>query len=119
MISTGRSTGSATAMPARRDASRRARSHGPGVRRRARALLLRQAEREIRQLAVAALLPLLISIAADAQPLDARLPTCFACHGEHGQSQLPEVPSLGAQPALYSLIQLVMFRDRLRVSDPM
>jgi cytochrome c553 len=29
------------------------------------------------------------------------------------------VPSLGAQPPLYSLIQLVMFRDRLRVTEPM
>jgi cytochrome c553 len=54
-----------------------------------------------------------------AQPLDARLPACLACHGESGQSQLPEVPSLGAQPALYSLIQLVMFRDKLRLTEPM
>lgn len=61
----------------------------------------------------------LMTIAAAAQPLDARLPTCFACHGESGQSQLPEVPSLGAQPALYGLIQLVMFRDKLRVTEPM
>jgi cytochrome c553 len=61
----------------------------------------------------------LLASSARAQPLEERLPTCFACHGENGQSQLPDVPSLGAQPALYSLIQLVMFRDRLRVSDPM
>jgi cytochrome c553 len=54
-----------------------------------------------------------------AQPLDARLPTCFACHGGKGQSQRPEVPSLGSQPALYNLIQLVMFRDKLRVTEPM
>ncbi len=66
-----------------------------------------------------AALSALTSIPAPAQPLDARLPTCFACHGESGKSQLPEVPSLGAQPALYALIQLVMFRDRLRLSDPM
>ena len=54
-----------------------------------------------------------------AQPLDARLPACLSCHGESGQSQLPEVPSLGAQPAPYSLIQLVMFRDKLRLTEPM
>ena len=73
----------------------------------------------MRKLAVAILVSVLTSFAARTQTLDARLPTCLACHGENGQSQLPEVPSLGAQPALYSLTQLVMFRDRLRLSDPM
>jgi cytochrome c553 len=29
------------------------------------------------------------------------------------------VPSLGAQPALYTLVELVMFRDKLRVTEPM
>ena len=75
--------------------------------------------RRMRKPAVAILLYLATTIAAGAQPLDARLPTCLACHGENGQSQLPEVPSLGAQPALYSLIQLVMFRDKLRLTEPM
>lgn len=42
---------------------------------------------------------------------------CLACHGEDGQSQRPEVPSLGAQPECYFTIQLVMFRDKLRVVD--
>jgi cytochrome c553 len=54
-----------------------------------------------------------------AQSLQERLPTCFACHGEKGQSQLPEVPSLGAQQAVYALIELVMFRDKLRITEPM
>jgi cytochrome c553 len=54
-----------------------------------------------------------------AQSLEERLPTCFACHGEKGQSQLPEVPSLGAQQAVYILIELVMFRDKLRITEPM
>ena len=58
-------------------------------------------------------------MAVRAQPLDARLPTCLTCHGENGQSQLPEVPSLGAQPALYTLVELVMFRDKLRLTEPM
>jgi len=62
---------------------------------------------------------IMTTITASAQPLDARLPTCLACHGESGQSQLAEVPSLGAQPAPYSLIQLVMFRDKLRLTEPM
>jgi cytochrome c553 len=54
-----------------------------------------------------------------AESLQNRLLACFACHGEKGQSQVPEVPSLGAQQALYSLIELVMFRDKLRVVEPM
>ena len=54
-----------------------------------------------------------------AQSLQERMPTCFECHGEKGQSQLPEVPSLGAQPALYTLVELVMFRDKLRLTEPM
>ena len=73
----------------------------------------------MRQAAAAVLILTLSSMPLCAQPLDARLPVCFGCHGENGQSQLPEVASLGAQPALYSLIQLVMFRDKLRVNEPM
>jgi cytochrome c553 len=64
------------------------------------------------------LLPLCISCLG-AQPLEDRLPACFACHGKNGQSQLPDVPSLGAQPRFYALIQLVLFRDKLRVFVPM
>src|SRR5436189_5117968 len=56
---------------------------------------------------------------ACAQSLQERMSTCFDCHGEKGQSQRPEVPSLGAQPASYTLIELVMFRDQLRVTEPM
>ena len=48
-----------------------------------------------------------------------RLPACLACHGESGQSQNPEVPSLGAQQAFYVTVQLLMFRERMRVVDPM
>src|SRR5215468_560156 len=71
------------------------------------------------RIAVAALLAGLAGFPACAQSLQERVPTCFACHGEKGQSQLPEVPSLGAQPALYTLVELVMFRDKLRVTEPM
>jgi cytochrome c553 len=73
----------------------------------------------MRRLAVVLALFLPGTVPVHAQSLDARLPTCFACHGENGQSQLPNVPSLGAQPAAYALIQLVMFRDKLRESEPM
>ena len=56
---------------------------------------------------------------ASADTLEARVTACLACHGENGQSALPEVPSLGAQPAFYLLIQLFMFREKMRVVDVM
>jgi cytochrome c553 len=61
----------------------------------------------------------LATVTGVGQLLQERMSTCFDCHGEKGQSQRPEVPSLGAQPALYTLIELVMFRDQLRVTEPM
>ena len=66
-----------------------------------------------------AILAVLAGFPAYAQPLQEHLSTCFACHGEKGQSQLPEVPSLGAQPVFYTLVELVMFRDKLRITEPM
>ncbi len=66
-----------------------------------------------------AILAVLVGFPAYAQPLQEHLSTCFACHGEKGQSQLPEVPSLGAQPVFYTLVELVMFRDKLRITEPM
>jgi cytochrome c553 len=53
-----------------------------------------------------------------------RAAPCLACHGESGQSETPEVPSIGGQPAPYLLIQLYMFREKMRASpakkdDPM
>src|SRR5215813_12852987 len=71
------------------------------------------------RITVAAILAGLAGFPASAQSLQERVPTCFVCHGEKGQSQLPEVPSLGAQPPLYTLVELVMFRDKLRVTEPM
>jgi cytochrome c553 len=59
------------------------------------------------------------ALPAAAQSVAERLPTCLACHGENGQSQNAGVPSLGAQQSYYVTIQLLMFRDRLRVADPM
>ncbi len=44
---------------------------------------------------------------------------CLACHGESGQSQTDGIPSLGAQQPAYTLIQLYMFREKLRNSDVM
>jgi cytochrome c553 len=44
---------------------------------------------------------------------------CLACHGAEGQSQIENVPSLGAQQASYTVIQLYMFREKTRVAEPM
>ena len=65
------------------------------------------------------ILGLLVTPPASAQTVQERLPTCLACHGENGQSQTPEVPSLGGQQAFYVTVQLLMFRERMRVVDPM
>jgi len=54
-----------------------------------------------------------------AAALSERRDPCLACHGAEGQSETPDVPSLGAQPSAYTLIQLFMFREGLRVAEPM
>jgi cytochrome c553 len=51
--------------------------------------------------------------------IEERLASCLACHGETGQSANPEVPSLGAQTSPYLLIQLFLFREKLRRFDIM
>ena len=71
-----------------------------------------------RAIAVATFVLLLASL-ADADTLEARLPACFDCHGANGQSAFPEVPSLGGQPVFYLTVQLLMFREKLRVVEPM
>ena len=61
----------------------------------------------------------LAALPAAAQSVQARLPVCLACHGQNGRSENPGVPSLGAQQAFYVTVQLLMFRERMRVVDPM
>jgi cytochrome c553 len=58
-------------------------------------------------------------LAASAAELSEKLAPCLSCHGADGQSQTENVPSLGAQLPSYSLIQLFMFREKMRVADPM
>lgn len=55
-------------------------------------------------------------LAAD---LSEKLAPCLACHGATGQSEVDNVPSLGAQPAPYTVIQLFIFRAKMRVTEPM
>ena len=61
----------------------------------------------------------LAALPAFAATLDERLAPCFACHGDKGQSTRAEVPSLGAQQAFYVMTQLYMFREKMRVIEPM
>jgi cytochrome c553 len=62
---------------------------------------------------------LLASSPLNAETIQERAVTCFACHGEHGQSETENTPSLGGQQAPYALIQLFMFREKLRTFEPM
>jgi cytochrome c553 len=62
---------------------------------------------------------LTVALPAFAASLAERMQPCLACHGEKGQSENPEVPSLGAQPAGYTLIQLYLFRQKQRKVEVM
>jgi cytochrome c553 len=68
---------------------------------------------------IAALAFALIASSATAETLEERAAPCLACHGERGQSETENTPSLGAQQPPYALIQLFMFREKLRTFDPM
>jgi cytochrome c553 len=61
----------------------------------------------------------LCALPASAASLAERMQPCLACHGEKGQSETPEIPSLGAQPAGYTLIQLYLFREKQRKIEVM
>ena len=61
----------------------------------------------------------LFASSANAETIEQRAAPCFACHGERGQSETENIPSLGGQQAPYALIQLFMFREKLRLFEPM
>ena len=42
------------------------------------------------------------------------LEPCLACHGPNGQSQVPNTPSLGGQPAFFAMAQLFLYREERR-----
>jgi cytochrome c553 len=69
----------------------------------------------VRCVAVAALLLAVSPLYAET--VAERAAPCLACHGESGQSETPENPSLGGQPAPYLLIQLYLFREKQRTSS--
>jgi cytochrome c553 len=62
---------------------------------------------------------LLSARSVNADTLEGRLAPCLACHGAKGQSAIIEVPSLGGQPVFYLTVQLLMFREKLRIVEPM
>jgi cytochrome c553 len=68
---------------------------------------------------MAALALAVMACSANADTIEQRAAACFACHGEHGQSASENIPSLGGQQAPYALIQLFMFREKLRMFEPM
>ena len=62
---------------------------------------------------------LLTAQLARAETLQERTAPCLACHGQTGRSQMENIPSLGSQQPAYVLIQLYMFREKLRTFDIM
>lgn len=71
------------------------------------------------RMTVTALALALIAVSARAETIQERFAVCQGCHGENGQSQTQNTPSLGSQQAPYALIQLFMFREKLREFEPM
>jgi cytochrome c553 len=61
----------------------------------------------------------LLASSASAQKFEERIAPCLTCHGERGQSETEKTPSLGGQQAPYALIQLFMFREKLRTNEIM
>lgn len=57
------------------------------------------------------LLSLLAATTAQAGVFDERKAQCIECHGRNGVSKTPKTPSLGGQPELFVLYQLVAFRE--------
>jgi cytochrome c553 len=62
---------------------------------------------------------LLASAVQAAGVFEERKAQCLACHGANGVSPTPETPSLGGQPELFLLYQLVGFREGQRKSEIM
>lgn len=73
----------------------------------------------LRRLAAAAVFACAAIGPLRAETFSERVAPCLACHGEKGQSETPEIPSLGGQPAPYLLIQLYLFREKQRTVEIM
>lgn len=73
----------------------------------------------MRKIIIPALLLAFTAFPSSAETIQERAVACFACHGERGTSETENTPSLGGQQAPYALIQLFMFREKLRTFEPM
>ena len=73
----------------------------------------------MRKIMIPVLLFAFAAFPANAETIQERTAACFACHGERGTSETENTPSLGGQQAPYALIQLFMFREKLRTFEPM
>jgi len=56
---------------------------------------------------------------AQAQSIADRIQTCGVCHGEDGNSRMPDIPSLAGQPEFFVLNQLFLMREGVRRIEPM
>lgn len=56
---------------------------------------------------------------ARAQTLNDKIAACAACHGEQGQSENPDIPSIGGQPKLFVMYQLFFYREGRRKNPEM
>jgi cytochrome c553 len=73
---------------------------------------------------LAASAPFVLSIAVGpcpvgAQTLQDKIAACPACHGETGQLQDANVPSIGGQPKLFVMYQLFFYREGRRTNPEM
>jgi cytochrome c553 len=44
---------------------------------------------------------------------------CASCHGADGNSTMENIPSLAGQPETFTTLQLILFRERIRLVDAM
>jgi cytochrome c553 len=56
---------------------------------------------------------------AGAQGIAERIKQCAACHGEDGNSQMANLPSLAGQPEFFIINQLFLMREGVRKVDAM
>jgi cytochrome c553 len=66
------------------------------------------------RLPVFGLVAALYAQSALAQPTAERIKVCGTCHGEDGNSRMPNIPSLAGQPEFFVLNQLVLMREGVR-----
>lgn len=53
------------------------------------------------------------ALAQAASPAE-RIKLCGACHGEDGNSRMPNIPSIAGQPEFFLVHQLILFREGVR-----